>query len=68
MILRFIDSVFLDRKFQVHLNKKESKFKYFQYNLSRSPATPLISCIVYTIDIASTTSRKCMYVNDVGLA
>lgn len=61
-----------DRKFHVHLNGKVSKYKYLQNSLPQD--CPFSNrhikynrINVYTADISSTISRKCMYVDNVGL-
>lgn len=51
-----------DRKFKVHINGKESKYKCLQ----GSVLSPVLFN-VYTSDFVNTTSRKFIYADDVGL-
>ncbi|KAL4153463.1 hypothetical protein QTP88_001296 [Uroleucon formosanum] len=65
--IRLIDNMLSDRKFKVHINGKESKYKYLQNGLPQGSVLSPVLFNVYTSDFVNTTSRKFMYADDVGL-
>ncbi|KAL4153411.1 hypothetical protein QTP88_001244 [Uroleucon formosanum] len=65
--IRLIDNMLSDRKFKVHINGKESKYKYLQNGLPQGSVLSPVLFNVYTSDFVNTTLRKFMYADDVGL-
>jgi len=61
-----INIILSDRKFTVHLNGRESRYKYLQNGLPQGSLSPVLFN-VYISDLVNTTSRKFMYTDDVGL-
>lgn len=56
-----------DPKFKVNINGKESKHKCLQNGLPHGSIIYPVLFNIYTSDFVNTTSRKFMYVDDVGL-
>jgi hypothetical protein len=65
--IQLINNMLSDRKFKIHINGRENKYKCLQNGLPLGTILSLILFNVYTSDFVNTTSRKFMYADDVRL-